>query len=258
MKIKILFEDKDLLVINKPAGVSVHSDGKSKEKTIADWVLENYPKTKKVGEPFDLEVKGGENIKIYRPGIVHRLDRETSGVLIIAKNQKTFEFVKKQFADRVVQKVYHSFVYGSVSDPQASLATNKRGVIKAAMGRSPNDIRMWTAGRGAREPLREATTEYIILEKFKLKNGKEFSYLEIYPKTGRTHQIRVHMRYINHPVVSDNLYGGSNKPALGMKRLALHAKIITFKLPSGQPKTVEAPFPKDFQEVKDKYLKIDK
>ncbi len=257
MDIEILFENKDLLVINKPAGISVHADGKSKKTTITDWILEKYPTIKKVGEPFDLKIKGGEKIKIYRPGIVHRLDKETSGALIIVKNQKTFNFFKKQFMEHSIQKIYHAFVYGIVSDPRASLATNKRGLINSSIGRSPKDIRMWTAGRGARQPLREAITEYIILKKFKAKEAKEeedFSYLEIYPKTGRTHQIRVHLRYINHPVVSDPIYRGGKDLALGMERLALHAKSISFYLLNGELKTVEAPYPADFQRVIKNYI----
>ena len=248
MNIKILFEDKNVLVIDKPAGISVHGDGKNDEVTIADWVLANYPSIKNVGEPFVTE-KG----KILRPGIVHRLDKETSGVLVIAKNKKTFLFLKKQFQDHEIKKVYRAFVYGSVTDPRASLLSGKRGIINVPIGRSPKDIRAYTAGRGAREPLREAITEYIILKKFKDK-GEDYSYLEIYPRTGRTHQIRVHLRYINHPIVSDPIYRGSKELALGMKRLALHSTSITFKLPNGEQKTVESPTPSDFEKVIKKYL----
>ncbi len=254
MDIKILFEDKDILVINKPAGISVHESGKIKEKTITDWVIKNYPKIRDVGESFEIEDKEGKKIKIDRSGIIHRLDKETSGTLIIVKNQRAFDFLKKQFMEHSIQKIYHTFVYGFVSDPKASLATNKRGVIDTSIGRSPKNIRMWTAGRGARPPLREALTEYIIIKKFQ-ENEENFSYLEIYPKTGRTHQIRVHMRYLNHPIVSDPLYRGSKELALGMKRLALHARSITFKLLNGELKKVEAPYPDDFKKVFATYIK---
>ena len=254
MNIKILFENKDLLIINKPAGISVHGDGREKRKTIADWVLDKYPKLKNVGEPFFTEIKGGKKLEIKRPGIVHRLDKETSGVLLIAKNQKTFLFLKEQFQNHKIKKVYNAFVYGIVSPPKASLLSGKRGVINAPIGRSPKDIRMWTAGRGAKEPLREARTEYSVIKSFKSEN-KNFSYLEIHPKTGRTHQIRVHFRYINHPVVSDPLYRGREDLALGMKRLALHARSLTFLLPNGELETVEAPYPIDFNKVITKYIK---
>lgn len=260
MKITILYEDKNLLVLNKPAGISVHADGKgTDEKTIADFVIEHDKSIAKVGEPMEVEY-GGKQVKIPRPGIVHRLDKETSGVLVIAKNQKTFLLLKEQFHNHTIKKVYRAFVYGFVSDPKASLATGKRGVINIALGRSPKDIRMWTAGRGARPPLREAVTEYVVLDRFSdQKRGKptvehQFSYVEAYPKTGRTHQIRVHMRYINHPIVSDPLYSGAKEKALGMKRLALHALSITFKLSNGDPITVEAPLPSDFKAVIKEYL----
>ena len=263
MKLKILFEDKNILVIDKPAGIAVHADARTTDKdiTITDLILSYDKKIAKVGEPMEVEYKG-KKIKISRPGIVHRLDRETSGVLLVAKNQKTFLFLKEQFQNHKIKKVYKAFVYGYVSDPKASLLTGKRGVINVSIGRSPVDIRMWTAGRGAREPLREAVTEYIILNKFtdtdndieKKKVEHQYSYIEAYPKTGRTHQIRVHMRYINHPVVSDPLYRGVKEKALGMKRLALHSHSITFRLPNGELKTVESLLPTDFKKVIKKYL----
>ena len=249
------------MVIDKPAGISVHADARTTKKdiTIADMVLAYDKKLLKVGEPMTVEYKGKE-IKINRPGIVHRLDKETSGVLLVAKNQKTFLFLKEQFQNHSIKKVYKAFVYGHVSDPKASLLTGKRGVINASIGRSPLDIRMWTAGRGAREPIKEAVTEYIVLDRFSGNNKEsinqdnKFSYIEAYPKTGRTHQIRVHMRYINHPVVSDPLYRGSNEMALGMKRLALHAHSITFRTPNGDIKTVESDLPLDFKKVIKTYL----
>ncbi len=261
LTIPILFEDKNLIVLNKPAGISVHADAKTtKEKTITDFILAHDKSIANVGEPLEVEHKG-KKIKVLRPGIVHRLDRETSGVLVVAKNQKTFLMLKKQFQDHTIKKVYRAFVYGFVSDPKASLATGKRGVINVSIGRSPKDIRMWTAGRGARPPLRDAVTEYIVLNRFSdQKRGKptvehQFSYIEAYPKTGRTHQIRVHMRYINHPVVSDPLYSGAKEKALGMKRLSLHALSITFRLSNGELKTVEAPFPTDFKKAIKEYIK---
>lgn len=262
MNIKILYEDKNLLVINKPAGIMVHGDGKTKTETISDWLIFNYPTIKNVGEPFIIEREGGKKEKIPRPGIVHRLDKETSGSLIIAKNNKTFLSLKEQFQNHKIKKVYRAFVYGYVSDPKASLATGKRGVINVPIGRSQKDIRAYTAGRGAREPLKEAVTEYIILNKFtdtkNLENKKDvehqYTYIEAYPKTGRTHQIRVHMRYINHPVVSDPIYRGAKDLSLGMKRLALHALSVTFALSNGDLKTVEAPIPADFKKVIKTYL----
>jgi 23S rRNA pseudouridine1911/1915/1917 synthase len=204
---------------------------------------------------------GDEERVILRPGIVHRLDRETSGVLIIVKNQETFEHLKKQFKNHRIEKTYRSFVYGFVKDPVASLKTGKRGIISAPIGRSPSDVRMWTAGRGVanKETARDAVTEYIVLKRFvddeELPKdiNHQFSYVEAYPKTGRTHQIRVHMRYINHPVVSDSLYRASKEKGLGFDRLALHAMKISFYLEGGQKIEVEAPLPDDFLKVIKKY-----
>ncbi|HLP86422.1 MAG TPA: RluA family pseudouridine synthase [Candidatus Paceibacterota bacterium] len=263
MNIKILFEDKNILAIDKPAGVMVHPDGKNdnKKETISDWVVSNYPSVKNVGEPILIEKEGRKMEKILRPGIVHRLDKETSGVLLIAKNKKTFLFLKEQFQNHKIKKTYRAFVYGSVSDPKASLLTGKRGIINVPIGRSQKDIQTYTAGRGAREPVRNAVTEYIILNKFtdtdieeeKKKVEHQYTYIEAYPKTGRTHQIRVHMRYINHPIVSDPLYRGLKEKALGMNRLALHSTSITFTMPNGELKTVESPLPADFKKVIKKY-----
>ena len=104
----ILFENKNLLVINKPAGLVVHSDGKTREANLCDWLIDKYPKIKEVGEPG----KNPEGEIIYRPGIVHRLDRETSGAMVVAKNQETFEYLKEQFQNREVHKTYNAVVWG--------------------------------------------------------------------------------------------------------------------------------------------------
>ena len=254
MNIKILYEDKNLLVLNKPAGITVHADGKNKDKTIADWLVAKYPKIKNVGEPFLIERPGGRVEKIERPGIVHRLDKETSGALVVAKDQKTFHFLKEQFQNHQVEKAYRAFVYGSVSEPKASLATNRRGIINVPIGRSPKSFGAFTAGRGAKEPIKESVTEYIILDKFSIvneesKQKEDYTYIEAYPKTGRTHQIRVHMRFINHPVVSDPIYRGKKEKALGFDRLALHAVSISFNMPNGERKTILAPLPTDFKKA---------
>ncbi|MFZ2072191.1 MAG: RluA family pseudouridine synthase, partial [Minisyncoccia bacterium] len=241
MKIKVLYEDKDVLVIDKPSGISVHPDGKSKEKTITDWVLKNYPKMKNVGEPMCLlktseeaqnfsscalpRVRGGtlgdKNFELLpRPGIVHRLDKDTSGVLLLAKNQKAYEFLKDQFKNREIKKTYNAIVSGWVK--------NDHGIINKPIGRSPSDFRRRLAGRGARGELREAITEYKVLKRFENKKREKFTYLEVKPKTGRTHQIRVHMKFLNHPVVCDSLYDPKGLCIKGIDRLALHAKSIEF------------------------------
>ncbi len=246
MKIEILYEDKDILVINKPSGLMVHGDGRSEEKTLTDWILEKYPKMKNVGEPLHVSRgKPGQSSKddrftssvVERPGIVHRLDKETSGALILAKNQKSFEFLKNQFKEREMQKTYLTLVWGIVKKDS--------GVIEAPIARSKNDFRQWSAQKGKRGQEREAVTEYKVLKRFQCQ-GEALTLLEVSPKTGRTHQIRVHMKYINHPVVCDRLYAPSKPcPVLNLDRLALHAKSIEFALNTGKRILVEAPLPSD-------------
>ena len=231
-KVKILFEDEDVLVIDKPVGLVVHADGKTEEPNLCDWILKNYPKLEDVGEPLVLK----EGTEIKRPGIVHRLDRETSGVLIIAKNQGSFLFLKEQFQNRKIKKIYNSFVWGEMKE--------EKGEINRPIGRSRKDFRLWSAQRGTRGKLREAITEYRVLKK-----NKDFSFLEINLKTGRTHQIRVHMKAVNHPVVGDNLYAPKRDFALGFERVALHAFSVSFVLPKGDEIEVKAQLPNDFQKA---------
>lgn len=238
--IKIIYEDENVVVINKPAGLVVHSDGKIMESTVVDWFLKKYPETENVGEPLILS--SGEVIK--RPGIVHRLDRETSGVLVIAKNQETFLNLKEQFQNRTIQKSYRAFVYGEIK--------NNEGIIDRPIGRSSGDFRKWSAQRGVRGKIREAVTEYRVLKR---KNG--YSFVEVNPKTGRTHQIRVHFKAINYPIVCDKLYASNKECTLGFERLALHAFSLEFNLPKYDPKSLkiigqeklklEAELPEDFQ-----------
>ncbi len=229
MEIPILYEDEDFLVIDKPSGLLVHSDGKVKEPTLADWLIEKYPNIRGVGEPWTSP--SGETI--YRPGIVHRLDRDTSGVLVVAKTENAFTHLKKQFQERLAKKTYRAFVYGVVK--------NDTGIIDKPIGRSASDFRKWSSEFGARGELREAVTEYKVLER-----GKEATYLEIYPKTGRTHQIRVHVKSIGHPIVCDKLYAPKQMCLLGFSRTALHAFSLEIMSPSGKPLRFEAPLPEDF------------
>ncbi len=230
-KIEVLYEDKDIVAVNKPAGVMSHPDGKSKGPFLTDWILKNYPKTKNVGEPIETKEYG----IIERPGIVHRLDRDTSGVILVAKTKSGFTCLKDQFQDRKMLKKYLAFVYGEMKE--------EYGIINRPIGRSPRDFRRWSATRGARGEMREAETWYHRLSK---RTG--FSFVEIEPKTGRTHQIRVHFKAINHPVVSDQLYASDKPEALGFKRTALHSYSIEFTNCSGKKILVKAPMPKDFKE----------
>ena len=235
MKIEILYEDKDVVAINKPTGLIIHSDGKTKEKTLVDWILEKYPGAKEVGEPLKIEIrdKSNEIRVIPRPGIVHRLDRETSGVMLVAKTQKGFEHLKKQFVEHEIKKTYHAFVFGEMK--------NDKGVIDRPIGRSTRDFRLWSAQRGARGELREAITEYEVVLR-----GKGYSFVHVFPKTGRTHQIRAHFKAINYPLVGDSLYAPSRENMLGFTRTALHSYEVTFKDMRGDLHTVTASEPEDF------------
>ena len=232
--ISSLYEDNDFLVINKPAGLVVHSDGKRKEESVVDWIKAERPEVCEVGEPLRLST--GEMIE--RSGIVHRLDKETSGVLIIAKNQKAYEHLKSQFKNRSVEKIYNAFAQGSFKD--------ESGEIDFPIGRSARDFRR-RAVKGTRGETREALTLYKVLV-----NGREASFLEIFPKTGRNHQIRVHMKAVNHPIICDKLYSPKAQCILGFRRLALHARSIKFKDQSGDEINIEAPLPEDFEEALEK------
>ena len=235
---EILFENDDYIAVNKPAGLVVHADGRTAEATVSDWVLKRHPEMKEVGEPIVLS--NGE--KIYRPGIVHRIDRDTSGVLLLAKNQKAFDALKAQFQNREVEKVYHAFVYGAMKEP--------KGTIDRPIARSAKDFRLWSAQRGSRGERREAVTLYKVIEKI-----PDATFVEAHPKTGRTHQIRVHFKAINHPVIADPLYAPKREAMFGFKRLALHAKSASFKLLDGSIKTVEAPYPEDFAQALELFKK---
>lgn len=237
-QIKIIFESPDFLVLNKPAGLSVHGDGISTEKTLADWLIEKYPSLVEVGESM-LSQKG---VKILKPGLVHRLDRDTSGVLLVAKNQPTFLFFKDQFQNHQVQKIYWAILYGEIKfKPGESVRT-----IDIPIGRSPSDPRRRVASLKAAGTLREAMTNYRVL-----KTSPDFSYVEAEPKTGRTHQLRVHFKAINHPIVCDSLYAPKLACPVGLGRQALHAFKLELNLPNGELGSWQAPLPDDFSQTLD-------
>ncbi len=226
MNIEVLFENENFIIINKPAGLIVHSDGKTEERTVVDWILEKYSEINGVGENMFVKNNDGHEIEINRPGIVHRIDRDTSGCLAIAKNKESFGYLKQQFKDRKVKKVYYALVYGW---------PKKSEIINAPIGRSNRDFRMKQAGSHARGELRDAETKYRVLEYFEDYNKKDkqggfekYALVECSPKTGRTHQIRVHLKFINHPIVADSLYSKKQKELLGLTRTALHAYSIMF------------------------------
>lgn len=243
LKPTIIYEDDDLLVLAKPAGLVVHADGRTKEPTLDEWVLAKYPALKDVGGMHTLD----NGRYVPRAGILHRLDRETSGVILVAKNDDVFYFFQRQFLDRSIEKVYDAIV-GGVPDPH-------EGVVDLPIGRSRVDFRKWAVPPEARGTLRKAVTEYKVLKMQREERGEkreeggieEYAHVECRPKTGRTHQVRVHMSAIGHPLIGDTRYGGAVLPGLG--RLALHARLITVTMPSGERRVFSAPIPDDMKKI---------
>ncbi|MDB5244860.1 MAG: hypothetical protein JWN18_730 [Parcubacteria group bacterium] len=223
MELPILYEDSDLVAINKPVGLITHPDGRTEESTAEEWFNEHYPNTDKKEELI------GE---LPTRGYVHRLDRDTSGVLVFAKNAAAYAFLRAAFHDRVVQKTYLAFTYGAPKE--------KSGMIDFDIGRSRKDFRLRSAQRKAKGRLRDALTRYEVIDEV-----EGFGLMKVMPETGRTHQIRVHLKAIHHPIVNDPLYAPNQKPGLGITRLALHAYSIEVPLPRGGHTTIVAPIPED-------------
>ncbi|MBM3257132.1 MAG: RluA family pseudouridine synthase [Candidatus Liptonbacteria bacterium] len=222
---EIIYEDENLVAVNKPAGLLVHkiknSKFDNKELTLADWLTQKYPSVKTVGDD-------PEN----RPGIVHRLDRDTSGVMVAAKTQASFEYLKSLFATRVIKKTYLAWVRGEPRE-RKGVIQKPIGVLNESTRRSVHSTRMQ----------KEAITRYSVRNTIN-KEGEQFSLLELRPETGRTHQIRVHCASIGHSVVGDVLYG---KKLPFQSRLMLHALVLEFPLMgSGSVLRLEAEPPEEF------------
>lgn len=233
LKIEILYEDADCVVVNKPAGLMVHPDGRTEGVFLTDWILENYPDALNVGEIQ----RSPEGEILGRPGIVHRLDRDTTGVLLIAKTAAAHAYFKEQFQNRTVSKKYLAFVWGEMKE--------NFGTINRPIGRSGKNFPLWSAGRGTRGEMRDAETYWSKLWAGET-GGSKFSLIQAEPKTGRTHQIRVHFLAIQHPIVCDSMYAPTKPEALGFKRLALHSHVFEFNLMNGKRLKVVAPPPADF------------
>ncbi len=219
MNIPILYEDDSLLVINKPAGIVVNRAESVKGETVQDWVEQTYH--------IFIEDRGG---------IVHRIDKETSGILLIAKTPEAFGELQRQFKERLVKKTYLAIVHGKLIPEE--------GEIRAPVGRLP-----WNRERfGIVVGGKEAVTKYK-----RVKTWDSFSLVELYPETGRTHQIRVHLKYINHPIVGDYLYAGrkiARDDRMWAPRVMLHAWKISFLNPtSGETLALEAPIPDDMKSI---------
>ncbi|MBN1168833.1 RluA family pseudouridine synthase [Candidatus Woesebacteria bacterium] len=231
MKPVICKEDENFLVLMKPSGwITNTSSTTGDSPVLQDWIKKNLN--------FPIS-----NADEYRSGVVHRLDKETSGLVIIAKNEKAFRDLQKQFKNRNVQKTYITLVHGKVSPEEGS--------VDAPTGRLP-----WNRERfGVFPGGKHAFTKYKVIEYLK-KDKDLYSLLEVYPKTGRTHQIRVHMKYLNHPVVADSFYAGRKTARNDRKwcpRLFLHAQKISFIDP-GNRKTinVSSKLPEDLNGAKDR------
>jgi 23S rRNA pseudouridine1911/1915/1917 synthase len=213
IELPILYEDDDVLVINKPSGVISHARGRFfDEASVASFVRQKV--TRLTGE---------------RAGIVHRLDRATSGVMVCAKNQDAMSWLQKQFSDRKVHKTYTAIVNGEMPSVE--------GIIDMPIGRNPAKPQTFIVTAAGKSAL----TRYTVLSA-----TPSYSMIELRPETGRTHQLRVHLHELHHPIVGDILYGGEEAP-----RLLLHASKLEIVLPSKETMTFSAPLPDEFKEKMD-------
>jgi 23S rRNA pseudouridine1911/1915/1917 synthase len=240
----VIFEDEAVLVVNKPYGMLVHEDWQKADRTLVDWFLAQYPEAKGVGE----QTATPDGKPLERSGVVHRLDRETSGIMILAKTAEAHAHLKAQFHDRLANKEYRAFVYGRVHE--------RWGTINRPIGRNTQNFRLRSAQRGAKGVLRSAVTDWerIAVGEYE---GQPFSYLKLLPKTGRTHQLRVHLKAIDRPIVQDVLYSGKypdQSNNLGLRRLALHAHILELTLPNGSHERFIAPMPFCFDEAAERLI----
>ncbi len=215
----IVYEDSSIVVINKPSGLLTHPRNNDDEReSVLGWFLEHYPESATVGED------------LTRPGIVHRIDKETSGLLLLVKTQEAFIHYKHLFHDRLIQKTYQALVYGSVK--------NDHGTIDAPLFKfgTRQSIRPPREGKTLE---RAAQTDYHVSERF-----DDVTLLDVMPKTGRTHQIRIHLRSIGHPIVCDPIYAEKSRlcPA-DLGRLFLHAQKLQFTTPDGRGMKIEADLP---------------
>lgn len=215
----VLYEDDDMIVINKPAGLVVHPGAGQREHTLVNALLHHFPKLSGIG--------GKE-----RPGIVHRLDKETSGCLVVAKTDEAHRGLAMQFAERTVEKLYLALVAGKLR--------KTAGIIEEKIGRHPvHRQRMSIASKRGRA----AKTEYRVLS-----SSEKMSLIECTLHSGRTHQIRVHLHHLGHPVLGDKVYAA--KYAKNYPRQMLHAWKLAFQHPrTGDWKKFEAPVPSDFRQT---------
>ncbi len=226
--IPVIFEDKNIIVINKPSGIVVHPFDFSEEETLLDFLLTTAPESFSIQNPITLQ--DGRTINLG--GIVHKLDRDTSGVLIIAKNEAVFTNLREQFKNHTTYKIYNAVVEGIVN--------NGTFTIDAPLGRNKKDYKQMVNPSNPRGELRDAVTGVNVL----IKNDTT-TLVELTPKTGRTHQLRAHMSYIGHPIIGDTAYGSTTDSP----RIMLHAKNLSL-LVQGEPTSFEASLPEEFYMLK--------
>jgi 23S rRNA pseudouridine1911/1915/1917 synthase len=223
LPVEVLYEDASVIAVNKPAGLVVHAGAGNREGTLVNRLVHRFQALSQLGGDL-------------RPGIVHRLDKDTSGVLLVARSDTAHRALATQFAGRTMEKIYLALVQGRVR--------NEAGRITKPIARDPVRRTRMTARL---ETGRAALTEYRALERF-----AEFTYLEVRIGTGRTHQIRVHLASLGHPVAGDTLYGaarGAASPSRNAARMFLHAARISFDSPdSGKRVTVEAPLAPELEQ----------
>jgi 23S rRNA pseudouridine1911/1915/1917 synthase len=228
--IPVLFEDDTLLVIDKPVGIVVHQGGGHTEPdTIANWLLAHTPAIKDVGPDA------------LRPGIVHRLDRDVSGVMVITKTQEMYETLVDQFSRGVVDKEYAAFVYGHID--------NAEGVIDFPLARSKHKGKIAARPKESAGDAKNALTHYETVEA-----GQHYSHLRVMPKTGRMHQIRAHLAAIDHAIVGDTLYATKEQNPDRAKRLYLHAMQLSFDVLDGSRVTYTSKLPGEFEEFLSAHL----
>lgn len=230
----VIYEDNDIIILNKQAGISVHPSVNEPSGTIANALIAKYPEIKNVGDTSTGSVQAIQ----LRPGIVHRLDKDTSGILVVARNQKTFEFLKNEWQEGRVIKKYLALVCGHLK--------SETGKIESELARSPKEFRKRIVVKPGKNALigKLAITYYKVVKKY-----KNFSLVEISPKTGRMHQIRVHMASLGHPIAGDKVYGKNKEVLEGLSRQFLHAYYLNFSLPDGRKVAFEADLPESLKTI---------
>ena len=245
MEPKVIFEDDSILILDKPAGwITNDAETTRNQPTVQEWLRRNF--SRKAGSGYARQFLLAQD-KEFRSGIVHRLDKETSGVLLVAKTKESFENLQAQFKSRGVKKIYTALVHGKVEPEE--------GVVNAPVGRLP-----WNRERfGILPGGRSAETAYKVVTYCQLQT-RSYTLVELYPKTGRTHQIRIHLKYLGHPIVADEFYAGRKTSRADRKwcpRLFLHAGGISFNHPTSAEKVeFKSELPSDLEKSLDSLEKL--